>query len=316
MPQSISAAPANGALIPPLPIETDIPQAPIFLGGITAYLEQIHPLFQRMPSWLFRILNNRKLLSAVSRFAVSIDPANLGPMTYSVLSGREGRQAIELDKLLDFMETQRPIDLVSITNTLLSSAAPAIKQRLKIPIVSAFQGEDSFLDAMPEPWRKKSWDKLAQNCESIDIILSPGKSSIEAMQSHIAIDPAKIRLVRPGLDMARYPCIQKSKSEIFTVAYLSAITPSKGLDILVKAMRTLSQAVNNPVKLQIAGRVLDARYWKETERKLISGKIAVKSVSKINCAFLVVAMHSCFLAEFQKQEAWPQWRPWLLDVLQ
>ena len=74
-----------------------LPTAPVFYGGISVALQQASRLFRRAPAWVGSALDSPALLRAVSRFAIEVRAENLGPMTVSVLAGRDGRQGRELD---------------------------------------------------------------------------------------------------------------------------------------------------------------------------------------------------------------------------
>ena len=67
-------------------------------------------LFRHTPRWLDGLLDGllggRWLLRRVGRRASSTDPAQLGPLTVSMLRGDHGRQKKELDKLCRWLERE------------------------------------------------------------------------------------------------------------------------------------------------------------------------------------------------------------------
>ncbi|GAH20144.1 unnamed protein product, partial [marine sediment metagenome] len=65
---------------------------------------------------------------------------DLGQMTISMLRGEKGRQIKELDRLIEWLETQdnKP-DVVCLSNVLLVGLAKRIKQRLGVPVVCLLQ---------------------------------------------------------------------------------------------------------------------------------------------------------------------------------
>ena len=54
-------------------------------------------------------------------------------------------------------------DAVWLSTGLLVGVARRIKKELGIPVLCSLQGEDSFLDGLPEPWRTRCW---AQNAST------------------------------------------------------------------------------------------------------------------------------------------------------
>lgn len=237
------------------------PQSKIFLGGINSWLQQNISLFRKTPVWLDNLLDNPKLLLWASRFAVSVNAEELGPMTYSVLLGRKGFQCKEIDKLLTFMDTLQPFDLVSVTNTLLSSMAPEIRNRYRIPVVCAFQGEDSFVEAFPEEWRLKVWSQMRENVRSVDCFIAPCHNAARSMANYLCLPEERISVIPTGMDLSIYKGGADRVRDPFTIGYVSAITPGKGLDILTEALRILTSRKAGAVRLLVAGKVMDPKYW-------------------------------------------------------
>lgn len=262
-------------LYTPLKIEGDdpFPTQPVFLGGINAYLQQYSGLFRRLPPFLDRALDNPTLLRWVSRFALSTEAAQLGAMTVSVLAGREGNQVKEFARLLDHLESQERPHLFSITNTLLSGVAPELKERFGLPITCGLQGEDGFVRSMAEPHRAQAQDLMRGNARAIDLFIAPTHAYAREMADYLALPAEKVKVVRTGLEVEPYRRIALERSPRqtgtpFTLGYLSSITPGKGLDLLVEALRILLRDQGRDVRLRVAGLVLDARYWRSLQASL------------------------------------------------
>src|SRR5207253_10273183 len=100
--------------------EPDVSQQRIFFGGINVYLQQKVGLFRHTPWFLDRFLDSRGLLRWVSRFAVNTQANQLGDLTVSMLKGEYGHQRKEVDKLVDWLETDVRPEIVNLSNVLLS----------------------------------------------------------------------------------------------------------------------------------------------------------------------------------------------------
>ena len=246
-----------------------LPTAPVFYGGISVALQQASRLFRRAPAWVGSALDSPALLRAVSRFAIEVRAENLGPMTVSVLAGRDGRQGRELARLLAYLESVERPDVVSITNTLLSAIAPEVKRRLGCPVVCSLQGEDSFVNAMPEPHRSEAWRWIRENARAVDRFVAPGEAYADRMADVLQVPRVRVGVVRAGLDPAPYRPAGPRPREPFTIGMLSVIIPAKGLDLLVEAFRVLVRERGRDARLRVAGKVLNARYWRE-----VAGRIA------------------------------------------
>jgi len=119
-----------------------------------------------LPASLTRWLDHPVLLRLASRSAVQIDPRHLGAMTVSVLSGRDGRQRREFDRLLDYLRVEFHPDIVHLTNSLLSGLAPEIKRQLRAPVACTFQGEDQFVSELGGPFRARALRLVRGNADA------------------------------------------------------------------------------------------------------------------------------------------------------
>ena len=92
-------------LYTPLRVEGEetLPTSRIFYSGINVYLQQMLALFRLTPGALDRLFEGKALLRLVSKFAIETRAEGLGPMTISVLAGKDGFQRKELGKLLDYL---------------------------------------------------------------------------------------------------------------------------------------------------------------------------------------------------------------------
>lgn len=249
-------------LYTPLKIDADgaLPLTRVYMGGINAYLQQSSALFRKTPEFLDRLFDNPALLRWAASFAVKTNPADLGAMTVSVLQGRDGRQRKELEKLLYFVESGPRPEMVTITNSLLSSVAPAIKERLGLPVACLLQGEDSFVEAMVDPYRAQAQELMRRNAESIDLFLAPSVAHADKMTEFLTLHPEKLKVARLGIDTAAFETDRSQARATLSLGYLSVINPAKGLDMLVDAFIGIADAFDGLV-LRVVGRVLDKHYF-------------------------------------------------------
>lgn len=268
--------------------------APILLGGINAYLEQSVPPWRYAPAVLRRALDHPKLLQFASRFAVSTKASDLGPMMVSVLRGARGRQRRSILEVVDYVERGARPDLVSITNSLLTGVAPELKRRLHVPIVCGLQGEDSFVESVPEPYRSQATSAMRENARSVDLFLSPSGSYADTMAAFLDVPRASIRIGRVGVDARPYRPSARTRPYPFTIGYLSVITPAKGIDILVDALIALLSR-GREVELAVAGKALDERYWRQVVNRLDATPFAgaVRYVGELDFAAKVKFLRSC-----------------------
>lgn len=234
--------------------------SPIYIGGITVFLEQLCPVLRWLPTWLPRPLDNPALLRLAGKFAVSTDASTLGPMTISMLQGINGRQRSEVRKLLSYLQSIPRPDIIAISNSLLSGLAPAIKETMHVPVVCGLMGEESFVEGLPAQFQAAAISLIKANAKDIDLFVAPGQGYAASMSEYLAIPSDRIALAPPGV---RGPFVEgkAGKSmEPFIVGYLSSIRRSKGLDLLVRAVQLLVEQ-GRDIELHVAGKALNASYW-------------------------------------------------------
>lgn len=137
--------------------EVDIASDQVFLGGIQVYLLQQIPLMRWVPRFMRSWMDRPGIISAATRRAVGTDPAKLGDLTLSMLRGSHGRQASEIERLVQWLETEIRPDAIIFSNLLIGGMVPVIAERLpQTKIVVVLQGDDLFLDQLPGEVRSEA----------------------------------------------------------------------------------------------------------------------------------------------------------------
>jgi glycosyltransferase involved in cell wall biosynthesis len=222
--------------------ERDVSIDRIFFGGINVYLEQRSAIFRRMPGWLGRLLSLPRLLRWVSRFAVNTQPQNLGPMTVSMLQGVNGRQEREVRLLVDFLASDFQPQVVCLTNALLSGIIPALKRRLQVPIVVTLQGDDIFLEYLPEPYKRQAIELIRDNCTQANLYIATSSYYADFMSVYLGLPRGLMHVVHPGLNLEGFsragcdaPPLSAAgdagsarRATLGNVGYLARICPEKG----------------------------------------------------------------------------------------
>jgi glycosyltransferase involved in cell wall biosynthesis len=245
---------------------------PIFFGGINVYLEQQSAMFRKAPEWLHQALDSPSLLKLASGAAGNANPADLGPMTISMLRGEEGNQARELDNLLDWLRGEKP-DAASLSNALLVGMARRIRQELAVPILCSLQGEDWFLDMLPQPHRDLAWQTASERARDVDLFISPSRYYAELMQRRLNIPAEKMRVLPNGLNFDGFSAAPESaKAGPPVLGYFARTSREKGLENLVQAFIAIKQRGRVPnLKLRIGGScasTADHRFVEELRGRL------------------------------------------------
>ncbi len=227
-----------------LPLFQDNPDlvsdAPVFFGGINVYLQQKFGLFRRTPRWLDSLLDARWLLRMLAHKAGSTRADSLGDTTLSMLSGEQGHQVKEVQRLVAWLkESERP-DIVHISNALLIGLAESIKQELDIPVLCTLQDEDVWVDAMGPQHNKLCWDAIKARTAFVDrfIIVSEYYSGV--MRERLGIADDKISVVPLGVDISGFKASPLPTNPP-VLGYLARMSKPLGLGILAEAFIKLKQ---------------------------------------------------------------------------
>lgn len=266
----------HDALMAPLylPLVTDrefgSQELPIQIGGISLFIQQKIPWFHKVPRFIHRWINKPSHLRLASRFMGMTSPRVLGEMTLGALLGTDGRQWGEWHKLLEWIRTQGRFDIISLSNSLLIGLAPAIEKELGLPVVCSLQGEDSFLDTLPEPYREQCWDAMKRNARSVRLLISPSRFYAESMRQRLSAAPEQMKVLPNGIDTTAFTTASPDPNWP-TIGYFARMIHGKGLTTLVDAYIDLAKRGSVPrVKLRIGGAKtpIDEKYVADLQRKI------------------------------------------------
>jgi glycosyltransferase involved in cell wall biosynthesis len=246
-----------------LPLTLDEPDqtqgTPIFFNGVNVYLEQKSSWFRTAPPWVHRLTASPGLLKWAAGRAAGTRAADVGDITISMIRGEEGHQARELEELIVFLKTQRRPDIICLSNVLLVGLARRLKAELGAKIVCVLQGEDSFLDALPDDVRFLAWKTLAERCADIDLFIPPTRYFGERMLERLKLPAEKVKVIYDGINLHGYEGYQGPRSkadsvEVPTLGFFARMCREKGLATVVEAFMLLRERKQVPeLKLKIGG---------------------------------------------------------------
>ncbi len=274
-----------------LPLLVDEPSAsagtPIFLSGLSVYLSHKFPV----PGWLDRALSAPPLLRLAAGLVSLTSPRQLGESAVAMLQPDAAHA--ELGRLIAWLHSQPAPDVICLSNSLLTGLAARLQREFRVPVVCTLQGEDSFLDALPAPYRQRSWELLAQRCAGIDHFIAVSRYFADVMTKRLNLPAGRVSVVHPGIDVDEFhsgpgvsPVRFSNRGLVRTgnsragrpghypadasqpvIGFLARMHPAKGLDTLVEAFLQLKTP---GARLRIAGAVTsqDKKFVGSLRRKL------------------------------------------------
>lgn len=262
------------------PTHTDEPNVSgrrVFFGGVSVYLQQYVGLFRKLPALFDRLWDATPVLRALAARSIPADPKMLGELTVSVLRGEDGFQRKEIDKLIDWLKTEPPADVIDLSNSLMISLAKSLKRALGKPVVCTLQGEDLFLDGLERKYRGEALRLIAEHSQHVDAFIAVSEYYARFMTDYLGIPPRKMRLVPLGINVEGYDPRPRPRRDPFKVGYFARIAPEKGLHILCDAYRVMRQDLRLPAaRLEVAGSLSAQHkgYLSELTRKMTDWGLA------------------------------------------
>jgi glycosyltransferase involved in cell wall biosynthesis len=233
---------------------------PIFFGGVNVYLDHKLPFYRRLPGWMRRWLDAPSVLRWAAGKAARTRPDQAGDLALSMLRGEEGNQVRELAELSAWLKAQPQLpEVICLSNALLIGLARSFRTELQVPVVCMLQGEDSFLDALPETHRSEAWRVLAARAPDVDLFVGPSRYYTERMRQRLGLSPERVRVVHNGISLEGYPPAGSStfhaqNRDVPVLGFFTRMCQQKGLDLLVDAYLLLRKRGRVPkLKLRVGG---------------------------------------------------------------
>ncbi len=260
-----------------LPLKTDEVDeshgAPVFFGGVNVYLEQLAPsLMGRLPNWLHDLLDSPRLLRWVGTAAARTRPEQVGELTLSMLRGEQGNQNREIDELVAWLAAHERPQVISLSNALLVGMLRRLKRDLGVAVAVTLQGEDTFVDALPERNRQAAWDVLGERLAEADLLVAPSQYYADRMVGRLHLPKDRIHIVPNGINLEGWRPSER-RVDPPTLGYLARLCPEKGLDRLVDAFLRIRAGGRVPdLRLHLAGGLGpgDQRFVEAQKRRLES----------------------------------------------
>jgi len=253
------------------PIRTDalsVAGPQIFFGGIHIYLLQRFPWMRYVPASIRRTLDWAPLIRMATRRTHATDASQLGQLAVSMLQGAEGSQAQEVARLTDWLADQiRPQALV-LSNLLIGGALPDIRKRLpQTRVVVVLQGDDIFLDYLPEQCRAEAISLCQALVPSVDRFIVNSQFYADKMGAILKIPADRIEIAPLTIDttpfatespsqesVAQVDLHRPEQDSVFRLGYMARIAPEKGFHHLVDSFVHLaSQPQHADLTLHAAG---------------------------------------------------------------
>ena len=256
----------------------------VSMGGIGLYLQAKSAIFRIMPGAAMRWLDRPSLLRKASNRADMTSPQELGRMTEQMLLGRHGKTKLEIARLIAHLKTEGTPDVVVLNNALLLGLVEPIAEAFDCPIVSTLHGEDTFVDALPEPWRSSVWQLLAKKARDVALFLPVSRYHADLMADRMGLSFERMQIVYNGIEAAHYKP-QTHAPDPPVIGYFARLCETKGLGTLVDAYLLLHERGQlGDARLHLAGAASpkDMRYVDWQHQRLAKAGLADRVLIETN----------------------------------
>ena len=246
--RALRLAGADAVLLPtytPIRVDEDNESSSrVFLGGINVYLDSKLPGWRLVPRIFRRWLDRPAVVRLLSRRSSSTDASQLGDLTIDLLQGTNGPQKAEIRELINFLCDDLQPDVILFSNALLSGIVPELKLRFQGKIACLLQGDDIFLNALPEPWKTQAIQMVSRNAAGFDQLFTHSRYYSTFMQQYLSLPENHFRTIPLTIDpdshrmnhelhiesgqSNRDASVSRPNSGRTTIGYFARICPEKG----------------------------------------------------------------------------------------
>ncbi len=248
-------------------------QAAVQLGGINMYLQQKLSWAGNLPGFLRGLLDRPGLLRWASRRGNMTDSPDLGPLTVATMRGEAGPLSRLVEQLVSGLAGDKQPEVVILSNAMLVGLARGLKAGLPgVRVICTLQGEEPFLDRLPQPYRDQAWSELRSRCTDVDRFIAVSHWYGAQMAGRLDLGPDQMEVVTNGIEVEELAALERRSPAVPTVGFMARLCSDKGLEPLVEAFEQLHTRGNLPgLRLHLCGAVLN-----EDRRPLAALRARVK----------------------------------------
>jgi glycosyltransferase involved in cell wall biosynthesis len=172
-------------------------------------------------------------------------------MTVSMLRGRSGYQAKEIDRLTRHLSARSQPDVLVLSNSLLVGLARPLQDALKVPVVCTIQGECHFIEAMGEPWASQAWELLSDGLRGCAGRIAVSDFVATRVSDRTGVPLDGFEVVHNGIDLQGYQPTH-DPTEPFVLGFLARMYGKKGLAQLAEIFTAIREQ-RDDIELAVAG---------------------------------------------------------------
>ncbi|MCA9067535.1 MAG: glycosyltransferase family 4 protein, partial [Planctomycetaceae bacterium] len=248
--------------------EENLSTTDVFLGGLNVYLDYRLPLWRRIPRSLTHWLDSPWIINLATKLSVSNNASQLGALTLAMLDGESGPLRREIEELVSFVARELKPDVICFSNALLIGVLRTLRSEFPNPIYCTLQGDDVFLQDLPDKYRSEAIKKIHNRAGEFDGFLVHSLYYRDFMADYLNLPLERFHQIPLGIDLSGHDGeVKPEPGDPFTVGYFARVCPEKGLHHLVNAFRIFH--ARHPNTRLVAGGYLgkrDRKYFRQLKQ--------------------------------------------------
>ena len=91
--------------------------------------------------------------------------------------------------------------MINFTNLLIAGCLPELKRKLGVPIVVTLQGDDIFVDSLPDDYRRRTIERMQELAAQVDAFIVFNRFYADYMQQYLSLPADKFHIVPLGINL-------------------------------------------------------------------------------------------------------------------
>ena len=183
------------------------------------------------------------------------DSPDLGPLTVATIRGEAGPLSGLIEQLVSGLAGDKQPEVVILSNAMLVGLVRGLKAGLPgVRAICTLQGEEPFLDSLPQPYRDQAWSELRSRCADVDRFIAVSHWYGAQMAGRLDLGPDQMEVVTNGIEVEELAALERRSPAVPTVGFMARLCADKGLHTLVAAFETLATSGEHPdLRLKLGG---------------------------------------------------------------
>lgn len=242
---------------------------PFFVGGISLHTYELNKLLagNGFQVWVITFWNDAdidkiQLNNEEGVHVIRIPrPAKNAAATYTAAFTEQNKRMIQgINWIVNNIKEK--FELIVIHGYFLAEAAIFAKNILKCPIVYHVHTLFSNFNDTKREYEDIRYAEKSICTESVKIV-SVSEYLKELINRKLGIDKDKMTVITKAVDLKKYDEVPNIECEFNKIVYVGRISPEKGIEVVIYALKEVKERIQKPIYLFIIGQADNKEYYQK-----------------------------------------------------